>query len=180
MKTQWTKLNVCASVLVAACAGLSVAPEMVYADDFGRIVHHIEASYHVHRSHRFVLGCVGLVVRFWHVGGIKNLKLAIFENQDFTGTETDKKLDELVSRASRSGWQPVVRSYSRLSGERSYIYAQNDGTDLKLLIVNLNPDEAEVIQVKADSNRLEHFVGEALRGSGRHGHSAFDRGIAFL
>jgi hypothetical protein len=31
------------------------------ADDFGRIVHHIETQYHVHRQHRLAMGFAGLV-----------------------------------------------------------------------------------------------------------------------
>jgi hypothetical protein len=171
MKTRWSKFNVFAVVFFTSCVALSFSPDIVYADDFGRIVHHIEASYNVHRNYRFLMGCAGVVVKFWHVGGVKSMKMAIFEDQHLDGTDTDKKLDEIVARASKSGWQPMVRSISRRSGEHVYIYAQQAGQDLKLLVVNVEPNEAEVIQVKIDPKRLEEFIAENVNHSGRHARS---------
>jgi hypothetical protein len=179
MKTQWTKLNIVAVVFFTACVGLSLAPDIVYADDFGKIVHHIEATYHVHRNYRFLMGFAGFVTNVTHIAGVKNMKLAIFEDQRFDGTETDTSLDEIVNQASRSGWQPVVRSYSRHSGEHTYIYAQNDGKDLKLLVVNVEPNEAAVIQLKLNPDKLGQFIDENTRHSGRHGHEPMDEAMTF-
>ena len=128
------------------------------ADDFGRIVHHIEARYHVHRNHRFVLAFAGLVVKFWHVGGVKSLKAAIFEDQAFLRNAADTNFDEIVHKATNSGWQPVVQSYSRRSGEHTYIYSRISGKDMRLLIVNLEPREAAVLQVKVDPDKLMKFM----------------------
>lgn len=173
MKTKkWTKLSVFVMVFFTACVGLSFSPDLVYADDFGRIVHHIEASYHVHRNYRFLMGFAGIAVKFWHVGGVKSMKIAIFEDQHLDGTDTDKKLDEIVGRASKSGWQPMVRSISRRSGEHVYIYAQQAGKDMKLLVVNVEPAEADVIQVKVDPDKLEQFLDENMHHSGHHEHSS--------
>jgi hypothetical protein len=102
--------------------------------------------------------------------------MAYFENQHLDGTDTDKELDEIVARAGRSGWRPMVRSVSRRSGEHVYIYAQNAGKDLKLLVVNVEPDEAEVIQVKVDPKRLEEFIDENMH---HHGHSGMDSEMTF-
>jgi sulfite reductase alpha subunit-like flavoprotein len=110
-----------------------------------------------------------LVIRFWHVGGVKSAKIAYFENQHLDGTDADKELDEIVMRASQSGWRPMVRSVSRHSGEHVYVYAQDAGKDLKLLVVNVEPNEAEVIQVKVDPKRLEEFIAENTHHSGHDG-----------
>jgi len=176
MTTRWNNLNILALIFSLCCMALTLRPDVVYADDFGNIVHHIEASYHVHRNHRFLFAFAGLVVRFWHVAGVKSMKMAYFENQHLDGTDTDKKLDEIVARAGKSGWQPMVRSVSRRSGEHVYIYAQNAGKDLKLLVVNVEPEEAEVIQVKVDPKRLEEFIDENMH---HHGHSGMDSGMTF-
>jgi hypothetical protein len=178
MKTRWTKLNIFAVVFCLSCMALALRPDVVYADDFGSIVHHIEASYHVHRNHRFLFAFAGLVVRCWHIGGVKSMKMAYFENQHLDGTDTDKKLDEIVARVGRSGWRPMVRSVSHRNGEHVYVYAQDahGGKDLKLLVVNVEPDEAEVIQAKVDPKKLEQFIDENVH---HHGHSGMDGGMTF-
>lgn len=105
MKTKkWTKLNVFAVVFFTACVTLSFSPDLVYADDFGRIVHHIEASYHVHRNYRFLMGFAGIAVKFWHVGGVKSMKIAIFEDQHLDGTDTTRSwMKSLPVRVSPAG-----------------------------------------------------------------------------
>jgi hypothetical protein len=181
MNSRWTKLNIFAVVFFTACIAIGLNSDFVYADDFGRIVHHIEASYHVHRSHRFVMGFAGFLVNFCHVGGVKSFKAAIFEDQHLDGTATDTRLDEIVARASRSGWQPIVRSFSRRTGEHTYIYAQNGaaGSDLKLLVVSVERNEAAVIQVKVAPEKLEEFIENNAHGSGRHGQSTIDGVMSF-
>ncbi|HEY7404106.1 MAG TPA: hypothetical protein VIB39_11335 [Candidatus Angelobacter sp.] len=152
------------AVLLAALFAL---PQPAQAkDDFGQIVKHIEVTYHVHRQHRFVMGMAGFVVKFWHIAGVKNFKGAIFENQPFVNAANDTEFDHVVRAAMDSGWQPMVQEWDRHSGERTYIYAQNLGKDLKVLVVSLESDEAVVIQVKVDPNKLDEFVREA--GVGRH------------
>lgn len=153
---------------VAAIAILFVAPQPAFAkDDFGKIVHHIEANYHTHRHYRFVMGLAGFTVKVTHFAGVKSFKGAIFENSEFSASGSDTRFDQVVRAAMDSGWQPLVQSYDRHSGERTYIYAQDLGKDMRLLVVNLEPTEAVVIQVKVDPNKLSDFVNEASVGHGR-------------
>src|SRR5438270_3363023 len=151
-------------------AGLFTSAQNAFArDDFGNIVHHIEANYHVHRQHRWVMGLAGFTVKFWHVAGVKNFKGAIFENQPFLNAGADTRFDQVVRAAMDSGWQPMVQSWDRHSGERTYIYAQNLGKDMKVLVVNLEPNEAVVLQVKVDSKKLNDFIEETNAGYHRNG-----------
>jgi hypothetical protein len=137
-------------------------------DDFGKIVHHIEANYHVHRQHRWVMGLAGFTVRFWHVAGVKSLKGAIFENQPFVNAASDTRFDEVVRAAMDSGWQPLVQSWDRHTGERTYIYAQDLGKDMKVLLVSLESNEAVVLQVKVDPKKLNEFIEETNAGHHRN------------
>lgn len=148
-----------------AIAFLAVAPS-AQADDFGKIVHHIEAEYHVHRNYRFLMSFAGVAVKCSHMAGVKAFKAAIFDDQQLPGAELDERLDELVQRASASGWQPLVKSLSRRSGERSYIYAQASGNDMKLLLVNVEPNEAVVMQLKINPEKLSEFINKHTREAG--------------
>ena len=162
-----TKLHLSTAIGTTLLAVLFALPQQALAqDDFGQIVKHIEVTYHVHRQHRWVMGMAGFVVKFWHVAGVKNFKGAIFEDQPFVNAASDTRFDEVVRAALNSGWQPMVQVWDRHSGERTYIYAQNLGKDLNVLVVNLESTEAVVIQVKVDPNKLDEFVREA--GAGRH------------
>jgi hypothetical protein len=158
---------------VATVAILFAAPQPAFAkDDFGKIVHHIEANYHTHRHYRFVMGLAGFTFKVSHFAGVKSFKGAIFENSEFAASGSDTRFDQVIRAAMDSGWQPMVQSYDRHSGERTYIYAQDLGKDMRLLVVNLEPTEAVVIQVKVDTNKLSDFVNEASAGHGRRNQPA--------
>ncbi|MGZ4890329.1 MAG: hypothetical protein ACXWBH_14200, partial [Candidatus Angelobacter sp.] len=69
--------------------------------------------------------------------------------------------------AMDSGWQPLVQSWDRHTGERTYIYAQDLGKDMKLLVVNLESNEAVVLQVRVDPQKLNDFIEETSSGHHR-------------
>lgn len=161
------------ALAVTACFFVPAQPAFAKTtkskDDFGIIVKHIETEYHVHRQHRFVMGLAGFVVKFWHFAGVKNFKGAIFDNGQLVNAAADNRFDEVVRGAMDSGWQPVVQEFDRRSGERTYIYMQDLGKDMKVLVVALETNEAVVIQAKVDSDKLSDFVKEAGLGR-RHRH----------
>ena len=157
---------------LVAAAFLMPVQNAFARDDFGKIVHHIEVNYHVHRQHRWVMGLAGFTVKFWHIAGVKSLKGAIFENQPFVNAASDTRFDEVVRAAMDSGWQPLVQSWDRHTGERTYIYAQEvsskKGQDMKLLVVSLESNEAVVLQVKVDPKKLNDFIEETNGGHHRN------------
>lgn len=148
-----------AGLLFTVCGSLLLTPN-TKADDFSRIVDHIEAEYHVHRNHRFLMFVAGVVVKCSHVAGMKAFKAALFEEQHLNAAELDAGLDDLVERASASGWQPLVKNVSRRSGEHTYIYAQTQGKDLRVLLVSVEREEAVVVLLKLDPVKLSDFINE--------------------
>jgi len=155
----------CGLIIVALAAP---AQNACAKDDFGKIVRHIETQYHVHRQHRWVMGLAGFTVKFWHFAGVKSFKGAIFENQPFVNAASDMRFDEVVRAAMDSGWQPLIQSWDRHTGERTYIYAQDLGRDMKVLVVSLESNEAVVLQVKMDPKKLNDFIEEANAGHHRN------------
>ena len=91
---------------------------------------------------------------------MKAFKAALFEEQHLNAAELDASLDDLVERASASGWQPLVKNVSRRSGEHTYIYAQTQGKDLRVLLVSVEREEAVVVLLKLDPVKLSDFINE--------------------
>ncbi len=159
-KLRCAALPVCA-LLVLLWAGTGTASAQ--NDDFERIVHHIESRYHAHRNYAFLMALAGLTVKAWQGSGVKDLKIAYFEDQQVLQSASDRELDELVQAVGHSGWQPMVKSVSRRHGNHVYIYASTEGKDLRLLIVNVEPNEAELVQVKLDPRKLDEFLNDHTR-----------------
>lgn len=140
-------------LLSLLCAGTATAGA---ADDFGPMIHEIEVRYHVHRNFRFLMGLAGLTVKVSHMAGARSLKMALFEDQqlEITGDE----LDQIVANAGAPGWQPLVRSFDRRSGEHTFIYARDLGKDMRVLLVTVERNEGVVIELTTDHARLSEFT----------------------
>jgi hypothetical protein len=149
--------------LLAVICMFLLAPPAAKADDFGKVVSVIEAEYHVHRNYGFLMSLAGVAVKCSHVAGVKVFKAALFENQHLDAAELDRRLDEMVERASSSGWRPLVKHVSRHGREHEYIYARTRGSDLDVLLVSVEPDEAVVLQVKINPSKLSQFINEHAR-----------------
>jgi hypothetical protein len=168
-----TSLHRFATAFFACCVLVAAWPHEVFAaDDFGNIVRYIESRYHVHRNYPFLMSLAGLAAKAWPGTGVRDVKIALFEDQSFPQSTSDRELDELVQAAGNSGWQPLVKSFSKRTGDHSYIYAKPEGRNLSLLIVNVEPSEAEVVQVKIDPKQLEKFINEHDHGPRGRGEMA--------
>jgi hypothetical protein len=147
-----------AASLLAICFAAANRPVLASDKEFGLLVRHVESYYHAKRNHRFLLGFAGLVVRIWRPYGVKGFRMALFEDQDFSSAHSDLDFAAVVRAGLRDGWQPMVRVYSRRQGEHTVIFAKPAGNDLKLLIATVEPDEAVVMQMKLNPERLSETI----------------------
>lgn len=127
-------------------------------NEFGALVKHIESHYRAKRTRLPFLGLAGLIVKVVHPAGVKGFKLAVFEDQDFSRGVEDSTFESVMSRALGNRWQPLVRVYSRKTGERTYIYAKESGKDLELMVATLEAREAVVMQVKLNPETLAKWL----------------------
>lgn len=163
-----------ATLLCLLCTSGRLVPRAEAAgDDFNNIVHQIEAEYHVHQSYPFLSAFAGFVGKCSRVAGVKAFKMAIFEDHDLLSSGGDARLDEVIQSAGKSGWQPMIKSFSRRSHEHNYIYVQAHGKDFRLLLVTLEPSEAVVLEVGIDAAKLSKFINDH---SGHGDHHTVDTG----
>ncbi len=153
------------AAITALWLAVTTTPAPAFARDreFGLLVRHIESYYHARRAHRlllgFALGPANFVMRIWRPCGVKNVKLALFENPDFSDSRYDLDFPAVVRAGLRQGWQPMVQVYSRRSGERTYVFARDAGKYVKLLVATLEQDEAVVVQVHLNPDKLSRAIG---------------------
>jgi hypothetical protein len=149
-----------ASVAVGVLILFATATPQLHARDneFGLLVRHVESYYHAKRSHRFLIGFAGLVIRVWRPYGVKGFRMALFENQDLSAARSDDDLPAAIRAGLRDGWQPLVRAYSRRNAERTVIFARPAGTDIQLLIATVEPGEAVVMQMKLNPDKLSESI----------------------
>jgi len=155
--------------IVAVCLGLMPTPGLGMLDDpYGNVVKHLEKDYHAKRTKIPFLGLGNFVLKFWHPAGVKNVKVAIFQDQQLYD-EKGTKLDGMLQKAAGSDWRPMLREFSRRDGHWTYIYYADPQKDTKVLVVTVNRQNAVVAEVKFEPAKLLEFIqnptlGRALAG----------------
>jgi VWFA-related protein len=131
---------------------------VVRADDFGMIVHNIEKHYNAKQKKIRFMGLAGFAVKMIHPAGVKNFKVAVFDEQDFAAGERDREFERAVAGSLSSKWKPIVRANDRGSGNRTYVYTHQTSNDIEMLTVTISPRLAVVAQAKVNPEAMAKFI----------------------
>ena len=141
------------------------------ADDFGMIVKNIEKHYNAKQRKIPFMGLAGFAVKLVHPAGVKSVKFALFQDQDFSPGQRDRNFEQAFSSSLSSKWKPLVRSNDRSSGDRVYFYTHGSGKDIEVLSVTFSRNLAIVAQAKVNPEAMSRFIdkpellGMSLAGS---------------
>lgn len=136
--------------------------------EFRSVVHAIEAHYGVRHMHIPLLGAALFFVR---PEGVSGLKLAVFEN--FNGPTSREDISRVVEGSLGPGWYPFVRVRSKDDGETTLIYANPSDGKLRMMIVNVEPSEATVVELKLSDRGIRQWLKEpeeAAESQSHHHH----------
>ncbi|HEY0406758.1 MAG TPA: hypothetical protein VGC89_13585 [Pyrinomonadaceae bacterium] len=145
--------------LLALAVALFVghAPAARASDPFDAIAKHIKTQYKAKRRKIPFMGLASFAVKVIHPAGFKSVKLAIFEELERPAAVGDNELSAVMRNALPPEWQPLVRLRSR-DGEQMYVYAKQEGDNIRLMVVNIDDSEAVVARVKVNPEKLREFL----------------------
>ena len=160
------------AVIALALVWLAVVSPAAARDrEFGTLVHQIETQYHARRSHRFLIGFASgfgnVVIKFWRPYGVKNFKLAMWDGKHLSYRGNGQDFQSVVAKGLQQGWLPMVQVWSRHNGERTYVFAKDSGKYVKFLVATVETDEAVVVQVQLNPDKLARSI-EKWDGGSRH------------
>ena len=155
-------LRVLIVVLCSSAMAFAGEPE------FHGLVRSIESTYGVHHMR---IPLLGVALFFARPAGAHGLRLAVFE-----GFKTPMDSDEVcrvIESSLGTGWYPFVRVHSKgqADGETTLIYASPNGQNMRMMIVNLEPSEAQIIEVNLRDRDIKKWLkepGEEAQGSSGH------------
>jgi hypothetical protein len=149
----------CSPLLIAV-----MASGAAYAGDgeFDRIVKAIESRYGTKPVHVPFMGLANFAVKVAHPEGAGAFHLAVFEGlKDLRSGEEDpgewRERDHFMDTLASKNLRPLVRVHSRHDGEATYIFmgpASKSGKSTRLLIATFERDQATVIEVQANIEKL--------------------------
>lgn len=158
--------------LVILCAST-----LAFAGDheFRGVVSAIESHYGVRHTH---IPLLGFAMFFARPEGISGFKLAVFEDFHPSAANAADDVRDVVDRELGPDWHLFVRTHSRADHENTLIYANLSSGKFQMLIVNLEPGEATVIEMKLSERAMRKWIqepkGSADDESSHHHHQAED------
>lgn len=145
-------------LLLATLLSFSVANARAEDRAFKAISTHLKTRYKAKRRGIPFMGLANFAVKLSRPAGVKSIKVAIFEELDDFSNINHAELNSVIREALDQEWQPLVRIYSRRDGQQAFVYARNEGQDIKLLVVTLDQAEAVVARVKLNPAALAKFM----------------------
>jgi hypothetical protein len=132
------------------------SPAAARADDFDTVVRNVRAACGGKKVRIPFLGLASFAAKFVRPAGVKNFKLAVFEDLSMKGDVPG--LGAAVGQSLGPGWKPLLRVRSGHGSEQTHVYVRHAGDDLKLMIVTLDGDQATVIRAKVSPEGLARFA----------------------
>jgi len=150
---------------------LQLAPAACGKDrPFDAIVRRIASRYNA-RPVRF-MGLASFLANRARPEGVRNMKLAVFEDIDTSQNLPGSDFDSFLQDAVGPEFQPFVRVLSQRDGELTYVYARETGDSCELLVVNFERDEASVIQMQMKPEAMTEWFDEPARRARSSAHEA--------
>ena len=167
-----TKRNSRLPQLVWISLAALLSPSALAARDheFDDVVHRIESHYHQHPLRH--MGLVSFIANRSHTEGVRNMKIAIFDDLDPARYPTDKEFESILQGMADSDMRPLIRTSSHRDGEQTCIYVREAGKDYDLLLVTLEREEATVIQMRLDPKAMNEWVDEPEKKSRKEAHAS--------
>jgi Ca-activated chloride channel family protein len=133
-----------------------------YDDPYGKVVKQLEKDYHAKRTKIPFLGLGNFVLKFWHPAGVKNVKVALFQDQQLYDPK-GMKFDGILQKAA-SEWHPMLREFSRTDSRWTYVYYADPEKDTRVLVVSVDRQNAVVAEVKFEPAKLLAFIQNPAMG----------------
>jgi hypothetical protein len=135
---------------------------------FDSVVSSIESRYHAHATKIPFMGLISGIARISTHGGVRGLHVAEFENFKGDGDGVDgAEFNALIEKHVGGNWQRMIRETSRNGGEQSLIYIRAEGSQVGMLVVDLDGHELDVVQMSMNPDQLMHEVSKHHHDHGK-------------
>ena len=160
-----TKLNKLLAQIVIALVLVAMASTTIFADkkdddkSYSSVIKYLKSNYKAKGQGAFgMVMFARFIVKMIKPAGVKNFKLSMLRDLQFTNTRIDDDLGTFIRTNVHSDWQPLTQVISRKENQYVYVYFMPEKEHAKFLIVAVQKQEAFVIQFKFEPELLAKFL----------------------
>jgi hypothetical protein len=141
------------------CLAVGSPTPVLAVSDFERLVRSLERDLDLEREHIPAKWLVNTAL-FFTRSGVKNLDFATFENLRASDERVARNFLRTVRQNVGPDWIPWVSTWSRMSGERTAIYARPAGKNWELLVATVEPGEATLVRIRVHKDRMLEYLAD--------------------
>jgi hypothetical protein len=125
--------------------------------EYDAIVYHLKTHYQAKKVNLMVMWLARAVVSVAKPAGVKSFSLTVFQNLKFSQDTVDTEMQDVMRRSYGPEWSPIVHVRSH-EGQQAYIYMREDGSDVRLVVVTIDKENAVVIRATFSPDKLVEFL----------------------
>ena len=138
---------------------LSSTPVQAGDKSFSSVVKHIKSNYGAKQQGFYgAMMFARFVVKVVRPAGVKNFKVALLKDLNLSERPDRAEFHEATRRLISDEWSPMVQFNSNRSNQYTHVYVQHTKSEVKLLVVTLQRNEAVVVQTKFSPEKLIKFI----------------------
>jgi hypothetical protein len=148
-----------ALVFVAMTSAMSFADNKDDDKSYSSVIKYMKSNYNAKGQSAFgFITLARFVVKVIKPAGVKNFKLSMLRDLQFTSKRVDDDLGTFIRSNVHSDWEPLTQVISRKENQYIYVYFMQEKEHAKFLIVAVQKQDAFVIQFKFDPQKLAKFM----------------------
>ena len=143
-----------ATIIVFAFAAM---PARAYDKGYDAVVRHLKTKYKAKKVNIPFMFLARAAVKMARPAGVKSFNLTIFENLSFSPATLDAEMQAAMRNSLSADWNSIIRVRSR-NGQQVYMYMREAGSDLKIMLVTIDKENATVIRATFSPDKLAKFI----------------------
>ena len=148
-----------AAVFLFSLFALTATTATAGGKEYEAVAKHLKTKYQAKKVKIQMLWLSRFAVRMVRPAGVKSFSITTFENLKFTRETLDAEMQSALKNSFSADWSPIFRVRSR-KGEQAYMYAREDGSSVKVMVVTINEDKATVVRAAFSPEKLADFVND--------------------
>ncbi len=144
-------------LVMTLVAFMSPARASTNGNEYDAVCDHLRTKYHAKKVNIPFMWFARAMVGIIKPAGVKSFKVTIFENLQFSRDSLHREMQEAMRDSFSDEWSPILRVRSK-DGNQVYMNMREDGSNVKILLVSIDNEQAVVVRAKFSPDKLTSFI----------------------
>ena len=153
------KLRTSMLAAALACGSLAITGAQAEGNDLKSLERALDTRYHLHPEKIPMMGFMGSFTNITTKRGVCGMSVVTYENLP-EGLDREA-VTKLIRTHLSHGWSLMVRDHDgKDNGSDDMVWVQPAGERMRMLVVNMEPDEIDLVQMDLSPDELKKWTAE--------------------